>query len=177
MRSILPSSKNSPTTADNFRIQKKECDTFHSVTILFETDHKNIPSWLLHFYPSHSLFIETLCGDVVSLLVQEFKPPLQDTEDYGLFFMLDMKTYFWLEDTETLLSYDLYAKKVLHFVTSFTCLIRCIKGNNNIRSETHSNGSVIHGNEEEDSSGYGHTRCKVFSNGSETVQNSTRQTR
>jgi hypothetical protein len=35
-----------------------------------------------------------------------------DDDEYGLLYFLDVKTYFWLEETEKLAHYDLYQKPV-----------------------------------------------------------------
>jgi hypothetical protein len=57
-----------------------------------------------------------VCGEVISSLMNEFRPPRKDWEEYGLYFFLDSKTNFWLDETEKLVKYDLYHKQVDSFL-------------------------------------------------------------
>ena len=51
-------------------------------------------------------------GEIVAELTMEFNPPQIVNEDYGLFYFMDWKSNFWLEETEKLAKYDIVNKPV-----------------------------------------------------------------
>lgn len=75
---------------------------------------------------------DMVCGEVISIILNElntnYKINLKNSniiendeeiDEYGLYYWLDTKTNFWLEEAEKLGTYDLYKRKVKYKKISF----------------------------------------------------------